>query len=115
MRPCLVARETRAYSREPVALARAVKRTGATRAVFMSIPLYEPVNGSGLRRAGVRFRAFPSWLILESRGPFSDGTTALESAVKTLGTAAPLVAEARAHAYLEQLRVAACVALRRSC
>ena len=110
-----VAREARAYSREPVALARAVKRTGATDAVFMSIPLDEPVNGSGLRRAGVRFRAFPSWLILESRGPFSDGTAALESVVKTLGTAAPLVAEARAHAYLEQLRVAACVALRRSC
>ncbi len=110
-----VAREARAYSREPVALARAVKRTGATRAVYMSVPLREPMNGSGLRRAGVRFRAFPSWLILESRGPFSDGTAALESAVKTLGTAAPLVAEARAHAYLEQLRVAACVALRRSC
>jgi len=35
--------------------------------------------------------------------------------VKTLGTAAPLVVEAGAHAYLEQLRVAACVALRRSC
>ncbi len=110
-----VAKEARAYSREPVALARAVKRTGATPTIFVSIPMHEPTNYKGLRQAGVRFRAFPSWLILESQGPFSDGTAALGSAVKMLGTAAPLVREQRAHAYLEQIRVAACVALGRPC
>jgi hypothetical protein len=107
------AKEARAYSREPVALARAVKRTGATRAVFISIPLREPVNGDALRRAGVRFRAFPSWLILESRGPFATGTVALESAMELLRTATPLVTEPNARAYLEQLQGTACVALGR--
>ena len=107
------AKEARAYSREPVALARAVKRTGATRAVFMSIPLRKPVNGDALQRAGVRFRAFPSWLILESRGPFPNGTAALETAVELLRTATPLVTEPIARAYLEQLQGAACVALGR--
>ena len=58
-----VAREARGYSREPVALARAVSRTGATHTVYISIPVHEPVKGDALRRAGVRFHAFPSWLI----------------------------------------------------
>jgi hypothetical protein len=107
------AKEARAYSREPVALARAVKRTGATRAVFMSIPLRERVNGKALRRAGVRFAAFPSWLILESKGPFANGTAALESAVELLRTATPLVTEPDARAYLKQLQGTACVALGR--
>ncbi len=107
------AKEARAYSREPVALARAAKRTGVTRAVFMSIPLREPVNRHALRRAGVRFRAFPSWLILESRGPFANGTAALEAAMDLLRTATPLVTEPNERAYLEQLEGTACVALGR--
>jgi Dolichyl-phosphate-mannose-protein mannosyltransferase len=106
-----VAKEARAYSREPVALARAVKRTGATRAVFMSIPLREHANGDALRRAGVRFRAFPSWLILVSRGPFANGTAALRSAAELLRIATPLVTEPIAHAYAEQIRGTACAAL----
>ena len=108
-----VAKEARAYSREPVALARAVKRTGATGTVFMSIPLREPLNGDGnaLRRAGVRFRAFPSWLILVSRGPFASGTAALRSAAELLRVATPLVTESNAHAYVEQIRGTACAAL----
>ncbi len=110
-----VARKARAYSREPIALARAVKRTGAAPAVFISIPLQEPVNVDGLRRAGVRFHAFPSWLILEAPGPFGNGTAALESAVNVLRRAAPLVSDTGAHAYLEQIRVTACLALGRSC
>jgi hypothetical protein len=105
------AKEARAYSREPVALARAVKRTGATQTVFISIPLREPFNRDGLRRAGVQFQAFPSWLILESRGPFANGTAALESAAKLLKAAAPLVTEPNAHAYAEQIRGTACAAL----
>ena len=105
------AKEARAYSREPVALARAVKRTGATQTVYISIPLREPLNGEGLRSAGVQFQAFPSWLILESRGPFSNGTAALVSATELLGKTAPLVTESEAHAYLEQLRGTACAAL----
>lgn len=107
------AKEARAYSREPVALARAVKRTGATHAVFISIPLHQSVNGDALRRAGVRFRAFPSWLILVSRGRFANGTAALESAAELLRKAAPLVTEPDAHAYLEQIHGTACAALLR--
>jgi mannosyltransferase len=110
-----VAREARAYSREPVALARAVKRTGEARAIFVSVPLREPVNRDALRRAGVRFRAFPSWLILESRGPFANGAAALDSAAGLLQTVIPLVSEPRARAYLEQIHGAACVALGRAC
>jgi hypothetical protein len=110
-----VAKEARAYSREPVALARAVKRTGATHAIFVSIPLREPVNGERLRRTGLRFRTFPSWLILESQGPFRDGTAALGSAVAMLGAAAPLISEPLARAYLDQIRGAACIALRQPC
>lgn len=105
------AKEARAYSREPVALARIARRTHSTPAVFVSIPLRGPVDAAGLRTAGVRFRAFTSWLILESRGPFADGTAALESAAKLLRTSAPLVTDSGAHAYLEQLDAAACAAL----
>ena len=105
------AKEARAYAREPVALARAVKRTSTTQTVFISIPLHEPVNGNALRRAGIRFRAFPSWLILESRGPFANGTAALGSAAELLRIATPLVTEPNAHAYVEQIRGTACAAL----
>jgi hypothetical protein len=105
------AREAQTYSREPVALARIAARTHATPAVFMSIPLREPVDAAALRSAGVRFRAFSSWLILESRGPFVDGRAALGSAAAALRTTAPLVTEPNAHAYLEQLSGAACAAL----
>ena len=106
-----VAKEARAYSREPVALARAVKRTGTTRTVFMSIPLREPANGDALRRAGVMFRAFPSWLILVSPGPFANGTAALRSAAELLKIATPLVTESNAQAYAEQIHATACAAL----
>jgi hypothetical protein len=106
-----VAKEAPGYSREPVALARAVKRTGGAHAVFMSIPLRETADADALRRAGVRFRAFPSWLILVSRGPFANGTAALESAAELLRVTSPLVTEPNAHAYLEQIRGTACAAL----
>jgi len=109
------AKEARAYSREPIALARAAKRTRATHAVFISVPLRAPINREALRQAGVRFRAFPSWLILESRGPFANGIAALESAVALLRTVIPLVNETGARAYLEQIRLTACLALRRPC
>jgi hypothetical protein len=107
------AKQARAFSREPVALSRAVKRTGATNTVFMSIPLHQPVDGLALRRAGIRFRAFPSWLILVSRGRFANGTAALESAAAVLRRAAPIVTEPTAHAYLEQIHGTACAALLR--
>jgi hypothetical protein len=105
------AKEAQTYSREPVALARIAARTHRTPAIFMSIPLREPVDAEALRSAGVRFRAFTSWLILESRGPFVDGRSALESAAAVLRTTAPLVSEPNTHAYLEQLGGAACAAL----
>jgi hypothetical protein len=105
------AKEARAYSREPVALARAVRRTGVTQTLFISIPLREPLNGDGLRRTGLHFQAFPSWLILESRGPFANGTAALESAAKLLKAAIPIVTDPTARAYAEQIRGTACDAL----
>ena len=105
------AKEAQTYSRDPVALARIAARTHTTPAVFMSIPLREPVDAEALRSAGVRFRAFTSWLILESQGPFVDGRAALGSAAAVLRTTAPLVNEPNAHAYLEQLSGAACAAL----
>jgi hypothetical protein len=77
----------------------------------MSIPLREPVDGDALRRAGVRFHASRSWLILESRGGFANGTAALQSAAVLMDEAAPLVTEPEAHAYLEQIRGTACAAL----
>ncbi|MBA3733740.1 MAG: glycosyltransferase family 39 protein [Actinobacteria bacterium] len=105
------AKEARGYSREPVALARIAARTHTTPAIFISIPLHGAVATDALRRADVRFRAFTSWLILEARGPFVDGTAALESAAKLLRASAPLVTEPDAHAYIEQLSAAACAAL----
>jgi len=108
-----VAKEARGYSREPVALARAARRTHTVPAVFMSIPLREPVDSAALRGRGLRFRAFPSWLVLEARGPFVDGTEAIASAARTLQTTEPALREDGARAYLEQILGAACAALTR--
>jgi hypothetical protein len=107
------AKEARAYSREPIALARAVKRTSTTHTVFISIPLRESFDGNALRRAGIRFEAFPSWLILESVGPFANGTAALGSAAELLSVVTPLLTEPMAHAYAEQIHGTACAALLR--
>jgi hypothetical protein len=82
-------------------------------AVFMSIPLTEPVDLAALRRRGLRFRAFPSWLVLEARGPFTNGTDAIVSAARTLQNAEPALREDNARAYLEQILGAACAALTR--
>jgi hypothetical protein len=108
------AKKARSYPREPVALARALRRTHTTPAVFVSIPLHVPVDGAGLRRAGIHFRAFHSWLVLEARGPFPNGTAALESAAALLATTAPFLTERAARAYLEQIRGTACAALARA-
>ena len=108
-----VAKEARGYSREPVALARAARRTQTVPAVFMSIPLTDPVDIAALRRRGLHFRAFPSWLVLEARGPFTNGTDAIASAARTLQNAEPALREDNARAYLEQILGAACAALTR--
>jgi hypothetical protein len=79
----------------------------------MSIPLREPVDISALRGRGLRFRAFPSWLVLEARGPFVNGTEAIASAARTLQTTEPALREDGARAYLEQILGAACAALTR--
>jgi hypothetical protein len=107
------AAEARGFSREPVALARAAKRTRTVPAVFVSIPLTEPVHRHALRKTRVTFHEFPSWLILETRGPFADGTTALQSTVQLLERAAPAIAQPDARAYLNQIRGTACAALSR--
>lgn len=106
------------YPREAVALARAAERTGAVRAVYVSLPLRAPVTQStltDLERAGVTAEAFSSWLIIEQHGPYQDGTQALAAAATALRLAAPIVAvEApSADGYLQQLRGAGCTALAR--
>jgi hypothetical protein len=107
------AAEARGFSREPVALARAAKRTRTVPAVFVSIPLQEPVHRRALRKARLTFHEFPSWLILETRGPFADGTTALQSTAQLLERAAPAIVQPAARAYLNQIRGTACTALSR--
>jgi hypothetical protein len=110
------AAEARGYSREPVALARAARRTRDIPAVFVSLPLPRPVSDNalaGLRHARVETHAFSSWLIVEVRGPFADGRSALGAAASALGRAAPVLAAGSptAQAYLEQLRSTTCEAL----
>jgi uncharacterized membrane protein len=112
------AAEATGYPREAVALSRAATRTGTTPAVFVSLPLRAPVTAStvaDLKHAGVNAHAFSSWLILELRGPFADGSAALTAATTALRHAAPIVAvEAPgADGYLKQIRGAACTALTR--
>lgn len=107
------AAEARGFSREPVALARAVKRTRTVPTVFVSIPLREPVHRRALQKASVTFHEFSSWLILETRGPFIDGTTALQSTAELLERAAPAIVEPETRAYVNQIRGTACTALSR--
>ena len=112
------AAEAEGYPREAVALARATARTGAVPAVYISLPLRTPVTQStltDLKKRGVTAHAFPSWLILEQRGPFRNGTQALTAAAAALRNAAPIVAvEAPStDGYLQQIRGAACTALAR--
>ena len=53
------AKEARAYSREPVALARAVERTGATHTVFISIPCASRSMATGCEERGSSSRRSP--------------------------------------------------------
>jgi hypothetical protein len=107
------AARAQAYSREPVALARAIKRTGTVRSVFVSLPLRERLSRSTLeelRGAGVEAHAFRSWLILRDAGSSRSGEDALFAAARMLRRARPVLA---APPYLEQLRGTACAALQR--
>jgi Dolichyl-phosphate-mannose-protein mannosyltransferase len=112
------AAHARAYSREPVALARAARRTHEVPAVLVSLPLRRPLAAptlDRLRRAGVDAYAFPSWLILETLGPFADGREALGAAASLLGRASPVLrgSAPAAEAFLQQLYGTACDALKR--
>jgi hypothetical protein len=112
------AAHARGYSREPVALARAAGRTHEVPAVFVSLPLREPLGEkalAGLRHARVAAHAFPSWLILDVRGPFRSGGDALAAAASVLGRASPALAahSPAANSFLQQLYGAACDALMR--
>jgi Dolichyl-phosphate-mannose-protein mannosyltransferase len=115
--------QARGYSREPVALARAVRRTHKVPAVFISLPLRQPIGDDALaelHRSRVVTHAFQSWLIVEVRGPYPNGRSALAATASVLGRASPLVAPSapKADAFLQQLRAAACealVRLRASC
>jgi len=113
------AAEARGYSREPVALARAVQRTHEVGSVFVSLPLPEGIATSrvrDLRRAGIDVHQSQSWLLLRNRGPFQSGREALTSTAQMLKTAGPLIAATPvAHAYLLQLRGTACAALDADC
>ncbi len=106
------AKQARAYAREPVALARAAARTGGVPSVFVSIPLQGPVELDALQNEGaISVHLFPSWLIAESRGPFADGRAALQATAALLQAISPLVVDAGAQPYVEQLRGTACAAL----
>jgi hypothetical protein len=108
------AKKAHAYAREPVALARAAARTGVVPSVFVSIPLRGPVEpGAFQNEDGIRVHLFPSWLIAESRGPFTDGTAALQATAALLQAISPLVVDAGAQPYAEQLTGTACAALGR--
>jgi hypothetical protein len=112
------AAQAEGYPREPVALARAARNSQNVPSVFVSLPLRAPVTPAtitDLRRVGVEAHAFPSWLILEQRGPFADGTEALAATATALRRAAPIVAvqAPSADGYLQQIRGAACSALAR--
>jgi len=99
--------DARAYPREPVALARAIERTGVVESVFVSIPLEDPL----LRARTDQGRAFRRWLILRQRGPFGSGKQALEATAEMLRRVRPtLTGDARA--YLDQLRGTACAVVR---
>jgi nitroreductase len=112
------AAEAHGYSREPVALAHAARRTREVPTVFVSLPLRQPVGKAAvahLRRVRVDSHAFRSWLILEARGPFADGRAALAAAATVLRRASPVIAASAPSTgpFLEQLRGTACAALTR--
>ena len=107
------AKKARAYAREPVALARVAARTRVVPSVFVSIPLHGPVEPDAFRKQAIRVHVFPSWLIAESRGPFADGTAVLRAAAALLQAISPLVVDAGAQSYAEQLQGTACAALGR--
>lgn len=85
-----------AVPREPVALARALRRTHGVHAVFVAIALPEPLDR---RLPGAH--VFRSWLILEHRGPFA-------TLPAQLARLAPSLRGTSAYAGLLQLRGAAC-------
>jgi Dolichyl-phosphate-mannose-protein mannosyltransferase len=105
----------RGYPREPVALARALGRTGNVGTVFVSLPLPSGIGARAvdrLHRAGVDAVAFPRWLVLRDRGPFDDGRAALRSTADMLRRTSPMLTQTpRTRAFLLQLRGAACAAL----
>jgi len=111
------ASHARGFSREPVALARAARRTHGIPSVLVSLPLRRPLDAHTVAavRARVDAHAFPSWLILEARGPFRNGRDALAAAASALGRASPPLARRApaADAFLQQLYGTACDALAR--
>jgi hypothetical protein len=103
------------YPREPVALARALGRTGNVGTVFVSLPLPSGIGTAAvhtLRRTGVDAVAFPRWLVLRDPGPFRDGRAAMTSTADMLRRTVRVLAHTpRARPFLLQLRGAACEAL----
>lgn len=111
--------DARTFPREPVALERALPRTGRVGSMFVSLPLPEGIAAAvveELRGSGVEARKLGSWLILRDAGPFRGGREALASTARMLQKAGPPIAGTPvAHAYLVQLRGTACRALRDAC
>ncbi|MDX6435968.1 MAG: hypothetical protein QOK34_802, partial [Gaiellaceae bacterium] len=76
--------------------------------------LQGPVEPDAFQNEGaIRIHVFPSWLIAEARGPFADGTAALRATAALLQAISPLVVDAGAQPYAEQLSGTACAALGR--
>ena len=114
------ARRARALSREqPVLVLRAMRRaTLPVPAAFVAVPL----DGVRLRRVtlrlalgpGYRIRVFPSWLVVEARGPFSDRRRVLDRIATALAAVRSSIQRGSPglDGYLRQSRHAVCGAIR---
>ncbi len=114
------ARRARALSREqPVLVLRAIRRvTLPVPAVFVAVPL----DGVRLRQAALRralgsvyrVRVFPSWLVLEARGPFFDRGRVLDRIATALAATRSSIQQGSpgVDGYLRQSRRAVCGAIR---
>jgi len=111
------ARHARALPREqPVLVLRALRRaTFPVPSVVVAVPLDGvTVERRAALRPGLRVRTFPSWLLLEGRGPYRDERQVLDRIDLALAAARSAISEGspQIDGYLRQSRDSVCGALR---
>lgn len=111
------ARYARALPREqPVLVLRALRRaTFPVPSVFVAVPLDGvKVELRAALRPGLRVRTFPSWLLLEGRGPYRDERQVLDRVELALAAARDAISKGspQVDGYLRQSRDSVCGALR---